>query len=194
MEAASAAAITISPHLKSPGGPRDCINSLDRIQNTGRRVYTDGARWFAGVGCVCIVFSRLLSRISIRIQRVHDPRINRRPGESRLKSCTMITRPTLECWNIVINDWKPRRGEGERREEEEEEEGAPNRSPIRWFSRGEKLSGKGLYGGPRCETCRRNLSFDLSFVSFLFFVISYSYSSYSWFWEERRGIAEFELI
>lgn len=35
--------ITISPHLKSPGGPRDCINSLDRIQNTGRRVYTDAA-------------------------------------------------------------------------------------------------------------------------------------------------------
>lgn len=37
-------AITISPHLKSSGGPRDCINSLDRIQNTGRRVYTD-APW-----------------------------------------------------------------------------------------------------------------------------------------------------
>jgi len=26
---------TISPHLKSPDGPRDCINSLDRIRDAG---------------------------------------------------------------------------------------------------------------------------------------------------------------
>lgn len=53
----------------------ECIQMRDR----GPRVDVD------------VLSSRLLSRISIRIQRVPDARINGRPGESRLKSCTMIT-------------------------------------------------------------------------------------------------------
>lgn len=56
---AVAAAITISPHLKSPGGPRDCINSLDRIQNTGRRVYTDAAACRCWMWMYCLLGSFL---------------------------------------------------------------------------------------------------------------------------------------
>lgn len=99
-------AITISPHLKSPGGPRDCINSPDRIQNTGRRVYTDAGN--EPRVDVDVLSSRLLSRISIRIQRVPDARINGRPGESRLKSCTMITGDArMLKYHRHRTDWKP---------------------------------------------------------------------------------------
>lgn len=56
---------------------------------------------------VDVLSSRLLSRISIRIQRVPERRINGRPGESRLKSCTMITRRQSNVEISSSTDWKP---------------------------------------------------------------------------------------
>lgn len=99
----------------------------------------------------------------------------------------MITRPTLECWNIVINDWKPSGekglgggggGGGGRGTQ-------PFTQPV-ILSRGEAFWERVIW-----RPALRNVSekFVIQFIFFLarFSFLSFRSYSYSWFWEKEKG-------
>lgn len=98
----------------------------------------------------------------------------------------MITRPTLECWNIVINDWKPSGekglgggggGGGGRGTQ-------PFTQPV-ILSRGEAFWERVIW-----RPALRNVSekFVIRFIFFLarFSFLSFRSYSYSWFWEKEK--------